>query len=169
MDEYRKLLRILAEQLDVQDRLLKVLAKEATAIQKLDREYLEHIGQEKELILKEAEALEGTRGVLLSSICPSPHRPRERITLAKILDLCPLEQIRSKLRDLGSNLRKKVLEVQARNRENAELIRYTLRLVTSTIALIRSGACSVVRTYGDRGVIKERKETSTTMPTRTVA
>lgn len=159
MDEFKKLLHFLELELENQKKLLKVLAEEQVAIVKVNQQEIEAVNDKKAALLADARELEAKRSHVISSLVPTQN-PRKRIKLADIAAECPAEPVKERLSAVGSELKSIALSVQEMNKLNADLVKQSLGLITTTLTIMTSGAVSDLPTYGRKGALTPAAETT---------
>ena len=157
MDEFKTLLRLLEEELQVQEKLLKLLTSERAAIAKLDQMAMERSAAQKDKLLGQSSQLESERTAIVERIAPTGRR-KERAKLADLLTKCPSPALAEQLKKTGATLKQSAQATRELNAANTDLIRHTLRIISSTVAIIRAAPGAEAKTYSDKGSLKKNRE-----------
>jgi flagellar biosynthesis/type III secretory pathway chaperone len=177
MSEFKRLLSVLEKELAYHEKLLEVLNSERAAIVTLNPEQIEKLNAQKEEILIEARQCENRRRELIREIggvsstthTPSaaeiaaaraqkaPAKPAEPV-FSEIIRNCTQSEIRRELTKVGADLRATAETVREMNNHNAQLIKQSLGLISSTLSIIRSTPGSELPTYGQRGELRDSVE-----------
>lgn len=148
MSDFAKLARLLNKELGLQEKILTILSKERVAIVKLNREDVEAYTAEKEKLLAAATELEDERRKVLDSLQVS--KDGESPKLADILAACPDTATRTQLTSVGAELKETIVSVKKLNEQNGQLIRQTLGLIASTVAIMSARPDAALPTYGKK-------------------
>ena len=84
MADYKQFLRLLEKELGLQEKILKVLTKERAAIVKLNREDIESLSEEKEVLYVRAKELETRRVQFTDKL----QKDGEKLKLSDIVEAC---------------------------------------------------------------------------------
>ena len=158
--DYRQLLQLLQRELKQQEKILEVLARERTAVVKLNQEALEKVSQEKSSLLDEARELEKKRTTVIEELSGSS----KPVKLADLLNDCNSQDLKKSLEKVGQDLKKTTLTVKELHENNTVLIRQAMGIVSTTVAILRSAPDTGLPTYGGSG--KLRDETDPAFVTR---
>ena len=142
----QQMLEILQQELDQQEKILELLAQERAAIAKVNQEMLSQLGVEKSKLIDKAQSLEQSRVALLQGHFDGAV-PRFEV----LLEHCNSEKQRDNLENLGHKLKGIANTVKDFNAQNGQLIRDSLGIIASTIAIMRSSTGSELPTYGNAG------------------
>ncbi|MCC6221198.1 MAG: flagellar protein FlgN [Deltaproteobacteria bacterium] len=159
MDPFKNLLHCLKAELTKQEEFLRLLTKERTAIVKCDTAELESTNVKKLDLINAAQELEKKRNTIISSLLSS-EQTLEQIKLSEIVTKCPSVGTQRELDKIRSDLRNIVSAVCALNAENADLIKNSLGLVTSTLAIVQCAPGGDLPTYSKEGKLSSHEETS---------
>lgn len=162
MSEFKRLLVVLEKELSHHEKLLELLNRERAAIVTLNPEQIENLNSQKEEILVAAKECEERRRELLRSLsgakqtedADSKTKPAE----PRFLDVvggCREPEVRKELAKVGSDLKQTAEVVRDMNNHNAQLIKQSLGLISSTLSIIRSTPGSELPTYGQRGQLRD--------------
>ena len=155
MKEFRALLALLQRELMLQEKLLELVVKERAAIVKLNRDEIEKYVEQKERVLAEMRSLEEKRSVLIASMeSGSPAQGDGAVKLSSLLESCDSPQLREQLTSTGENLKKTATTAHQLNADNSMLIRQSLGIISSTLAILHSAANDVLPTYSGAGKIE---------------
>jgi flagellar biosynthesis/type III secretory pathway chaperone len=157
MFDFRKLLKVLEKELKCQEQLLELLSQERVAIVKLNQEQIERIREAKENILTEAIDIEQRRKQIFSALAETAKRT-EPLKLADVIELCPPQEGRGQLRHVGETLKKVATSVFELNDQNGELIKQSLGLIASTVAIMRAAPEADLPTYTQKGSLTSTNE-----------
>ena len=157
MFDFRKLLKLLERELSQQERLLGVLAKERAAIVKLNQDQLDEISETKAQLLADMVDLENRRKEIFTAIALGAKR-EDNLRFSEVVEMCPPHEGRGQLKHIGENLKKIATEVKSINDQNTLMIKQSLGLITSTIAIIRSAPESDLPTYTPSGTLTSTSE-----------
>ncbi len=157
MFDFRKLQKLLEKEISYQEKLLELLTRERVAIVKLNQDQLDEIRVAKEQILNEVIDIEGRRKEIFDSLAQSAKR-EEPLKFTDVLELCPPAEGRGQLKHTGDNLRKVATEVRDMNTYNSTLIKQSLGLIVSTIAIMRSNPDADLPTYTQTGSLSKPQE-----------
>lgn len=152
MFDFRKLLKVLEREFSYQEKLLEVLVRERAAIVKLNQDELDSLREAKERLLGEMTDLETQRTKIfdgLSLELPEGEQPK----LSHVLEICPPSEGRGQIQHVGENLKRLATNVRDMNNENAALIRQSLGLIASTIAIMSQSPSTDLPTYTRRGAM----------------
>lgn len=163
MNDFSKLLYLLEKEAACHERFLKLLSEERAAIVKLNQEQIQKINLKKEDVLKGAQAIESERQEvierLLGVVSPDRFSRNEGPKFRDILEKCPTGDLKRKLETVGQELKKTVIAVKELNHHNAELIRQSLGIISSTISIMQSGTAFDLPTYSQSGTLRSEEET----------
>jgi flagellar biosynthesis/type III secretory pathway chaperone len=168
MSEFLKLLSILERETSQQEKLLKLLSVERAAIVKLNQQDIEAINLSKERLLEESRLLESKRKGVIDAIIGVQDKRKEPVKFADILSKCTSIELVGKLKTSGEELKKLAISVQEMNNHNAELIKQSLGVISSTISLMKSLPSADLPTYAQTGVIVEKDSKNSTTTSRRV-
>jgi len=150
MFDFRKLLKLLEKELSYQEKLLELLSKERVAIVKLNQDQLDELRVRKEEILSDVLDIEQRRTEIFAQLASSEAR-EEPLKFSEVLERCPPGEGRGPLKHAGDNLRKVAAQVQEMNQYNGELIKQSLGLIASTVAIMRAAPETDLPTYTQSG------------------
>ena len=161
MDDFERLVRVLEQELSEQEKLLTLLTQERAAIATLQSDRINEINSQKEVLIKGARELEKERCAIIGGISLATDQPQNaKAKLADIIACCGSTKVQAKLTEVGGELKTLAGTVQELNSQNAELVRLSLGIVTSTIAIIESSSNeSDLPSYGKSGALKENLPT----------
>ena len=155
MDDFSSILQLLERELDNQNRLLQLLTEEQVAIVTVNQERIEAINAKKESLLEDARALEQSRTEILSRIYQGD---KKALKLAKVIENCDSAPTRSRLEQVGKDLKLTVHSVRELNQLNGDLIRQSLGIISSTLSIICSSPSADLPTYSKSGSIRTSEE-----------
>lgn len=155
MSEFKNLLHTLEAELKKQEALLRLLAKETSAIVALNNDEIQQVNKEKEQILLDAIAIEQQRNSIIRSIAEAK-KLKAPIKLSLLLQHCQQVELQRRLTRVGAELRSTADSVQRVNEQNAELIRQSLGIIGSTLAIFRQSPGSELPTYGSAGNLRAK-------------
>jgi flagellar biosynthesis/type III secretory pathway chaperone len=136
MKQYRALLQTLLKETKIQEKILGLLAEERGRIVHLEREELEKLAEKKEALLNIASELRDSRREIFSELKTLLRIEDPKPKLTDIADQCDEEQLRNSLKEAGASLRDVASRVNALNSENGILLKQSLGLLSSTIAIM---------------------------------
>ena len=145
MFDFRKLQKLLEKELSYQEKLLELLSKERVAIVKLNQDQLDELQEAKQDILTEVGDIEARRREIFSSL--AKEAKREELKFKDVLELCPPSEGRGQLKHTGENLKRIATNVREMNEENGALIKQSLGLIASTLAIMRQAPDADLPTY----------------------
>lgn len=151
---HKKLLTILKKELSYQEEILELLARERTAIVRLNQEELDKLTVAKQALLDKAKDVEEERRMLLMDILGST----EGAKFSEVMKSCPALDVRDNLEIVGAELKSTAQSVHDLNNTNAELLKQALGLVASTLAIFRSAPGTDLPTYEAKGKLKGSSE-----------
>ena len=157
MFDFRKLLKLLEKELDCQEKLLELLTKERVAIVKLNQEQLDALCSAKEAVISEAADLEQRRRAVFTSLAEQANR-EEPLKLSEVVEMCPPSEGRGLLKHVGDNLKKLATNVHELNQQNGMLIKQSLGLIASTVAIMRATPDADLPTYTQQGSLTTKSE-----------
>ena len=157
MSDFEKLLRLLQKELTYQEKILSLLTKERTAIVKLNQEQLEEFRGQKEKLVGEAMALDQQRLAVMNRIFNSDAQ-EEQPKFAEIVSQCREPSVRNELSKIGDELRNVVGTVKQLNDENSDLIKHSLGLIATTMAIMRSQPGTELPTYKPSGKLTSKED-----------
>lgn len=155
MHQFRKLLWLLEKELSQQERLLGLLSKERVAIVKLQKSEIEKIAEQKEPVIREAAELAIKRLEVLRTIKTVP--AGEHYRMDEFVECCPAE-LKTELTAISAELKQTAQAVRELNSNNAGLIRQSLSIIASTVAIMSSRPGTELPTYGQRGKLRSKEE-----------
>ncbi|GEM_PF-6128809 len=159
MDVFEKLANVLERELSEQERLLELLVQERAAIVKVQSDKINEINLKKEDLLVDAKQLEVTRSSLLVNIAANGKKPK----LSEVISQCESVKMREKLSRIGMELRSLASTVQQLNSQNSELVRHSLGIVSSALAIFESSAVeSDLPSYGKSGELTDARASGRT-------
>ena len=130
------------------------LTKEQAAIIKLDEAQLQELNSEKEILLH--EIVQG--GKDCKSFLEKLRMGKEKvIKLSEVIALCADSALQSELERARLELLAITKEAKSFHANNAELIGYTLGVVSSTISLFHSPPETEIQAYTKRGKPREKR------------
>lgn len=156
MFDYRKLLKLLEKELNYQEKLLELLSKERAAIVKLNQDELDALSGAKQDILNEVMDIEARRKEIFFSIAKESNR--EGLKFNDVLEMCPPSEGKGQLRHVGENLKRVATSVREMNEQNGQLIKQSLGLIASTLAIMRSAPDTDLPTYTPSGTLTTKTE-----------
>ena len=119
---------------------------------KLNQDELDRLRERKEALLTDMAELEERRRTIFSDIRPvDAETPPAK--LAEVLELCPPSEGRGQIKHVGENLKRIAVNVREMNDENGRLIRQSLGLIASTLAIMTQTPDSDLPTYTRRGAL----------------
>ena len=155
MSDFRKLLYLLRKELAYQEKLLSILVKERVAITTLKREDVEKIRLEKEKVIEAARSVEEERSSLMHALSKKEEdEGKKAITLGELLVSCAEPEMRKDLVLVREELRDTVQAVINMNDHNKNLLKQSLGIIASTLAIIRSAPGTDLPTYSPSGSLK---------------
>ncbi len=157
MFDFRKLIKLLEKELNYQEKLLELLTHERVAIVKLNQDQLDQIQEAKQSILSEVADIESRRKEIFNQIAEQAKR-EEPLKFADVVELCPAGEGRGPLQHVGQNLKKVAENVHELNQENGILIKQSLGLIATTIAIMRSAPEADLPTYTPSGTMNTKTE-----------
>lgn len=157
MFDFRKLLKLLEKELGYQEKLLELLSKERAAIVKLNQDQLDELRVRKEEILHDVQDIEQRRTEIFNQLATSENR-KDPLKFSEVLERCPPNEGRGPLKHVGDNLRRVAAQVQEMNQYNGELIKHSLGLIASTVAIMRSAPETDLPTYTPSGELSKAHE-----------
>jgi len=159
MSRFQKLLSVLDKELRYQEKILMLLSKEQAAIIRLNQEQMERCRVEKEKLGAEAIALEQQRIEIISEcLAQSPSDVDGEPHFADLIANCQDPRVRRDLAHIGEELKETAQAVKKQNELNGNLIRHSLGLITSTIAIMRSYPGTELPTYTPKGRLTARDQ-----------
>lgn len=160
MNELKSLLEVFEKEASLQEKLLGLLAKERTAIVKLKQEEMDTICQEKSLLLEKIQAVELKRNGLLDELreIAKTESPQK---LEQLLELLPLNSFKPQVAKAGARLKEVAIAVKTLNDQNADLVKQSLGLISSTLAIIRQSPDSGLPTYTAKGRLRNPEQETT--------
>ncbi len=167
MSAFNKLMRALEEELLYQDKLLKLLTRERAAIVKLDQVQLQKIADQKADLFEDAREVGARRNAVIGAIT-GEDKPKGSVKLAEILTKCPSSDTRKKLETIGSALKKAAQSVYEINNENSEMIKRSIGLVVSTIAIFRSAPEADLPAYNESGNLRRSQDSTSSRKPGTI-
>lgn len=155
---FQKLFRFLDQELAQHEKLLGLLTQERAAIVKLNQQQIETISEQKSKLLSEAKKIEIKRNEVIESLmagdeAEGPKRRPKQYKLNAILAFCTSSALTTKIEKLAENLKRTVQTVQEMNHYNSQLMKQSLGLISSTLAIIRSAPGTELPTYDGAGVL----------------
>lgn len=147
MSQFKQLLKLLQHEFSYQEKLLELLTKERVAIVKLNQDQLDQLTEKKEELIAEAGTVEKRRRAVLESLLPEESEPKLSAVVAK----CPKEEGRNELERIGRELKELATQVRDLNDQNGVLIRQSLGLIASTVAIMTSAPDTDLPTYSAKG------------------
>lgn len=150
MFDFRKLLKVLEREFSYQEKLLELLVRERAAIVKLNQDELDSLREEKERLLGDMVELEQRRTQIFADLQleqPEGQQPK----LSDVIQLCPPSEGKGQIQHVGENLKRLAVNVREMNDENSKLIRQSLGLIASTIAIMSQAPETDLPTYSRRG------------------
>lgn len=145
--KFYTLLRLLQKELNYQEKILALLARERAAIVKLDQPELEEVRVAKEKLLDDASQVTGKREQLMRALAEELTGNERDTLLSQLLEKCSDDQVKRDLGKTGESLKKAAGSVKEMNDQNGELIKQSLGLVSTTIAIIQSAPGTDLPTY----------------------
>ncbi|MCB0345852.1 MAG: flagellar protein FlgN [Bdellovibrionales bacterium] len=159
MNNFSRLLHLLTQELNAQEKLLEVLSKERAAIVGLDQSAIEGFSRDKNALLEDASKREAARAEIVSDLAELCGN-EEGLKLSDILEQCPSADMRKQLESIGKELKLTAETVREMNVHNADLVRYSLGFISSTLAIMHSPPEEQSKTYGQTGKTSETKKKS---------
>jgi len=157
MFDFRKLIKLLEKELSYQEKLLELLTRERVAIVKLNQDQLDEIQEAKQGILNEVVDIEQRRQEIFQKIAEQVKR-EQPLKFADVVELCPANEGRGPLQHIGKNLKKVAENVRELNEENGVLIKQSLGLIATTLAIMRSAPEAELPTYTQSGTLNAKVE-----------
>ncbi len=157
MNNFSRLLHLLTQELSAQEKLLELLSKERAAIVGLDQAAIEGFGKDKGALLEEAAKREAARSEVISSLTELCE-DKDDLKLSDILEHCPSADLKKQLESIGTELKQTAATVRHMNVHNADLVRYSLGFISSTLAIMHSAPTSEPTTYGQSGKTSDKKK-----------
>lgn len=148
--EFNRLMRLLEQELIHQEKLLDLLGRERAAIVHLRRDQIESLRQRKEEVLSEAKSVGDKRNEVIRSLLGTK-QPNDPLKFSSVLERCPTQDLRRKLNNIGDQLKSVASTVRDMNSQNGEMIRQSLGLLASTIAIFRAAPGADLPTYNESG------------------
>ena len=147
MSQFRQLLKLLEREFGYQEKLLDLLTKERVAIVKLNQDQLDQLTEKKDELLREAGSVEQKRQAVLVALLPDEETPK----LSAVVARCPLSEGRHDIERIGRELKELATQVRDLNDQNGLLIRQSLGLIASTVAIMTSAPDTDLPTYSAKG------------------
>ena len=157
MFDFRKLIKLLEKELNYQEKLLELLTRERVAIVKLNQDQLDEIQEVKQGILNEVVDIEQRRQEIFTKLAEQSQR-EEPLKFSEVVELCPPGEGRGPLQHVGQNLKKVAESVRELNAENGVLIKQSLGLIATTLAIMRAAPEADLPTYTPSGTLSEKAE-----------
>lgn len=143
MSQHRDLVHVLKLELQLHSDLLSILEEEKAGIVRVDTEAVQKSGQKKEELLLKAKTLEERRSGLMDG------------KLSELIEKCTDDNVAAELSQIRDQLLQVGTKVQEQNNYNGKLIKESLGLVSTTLAIFRSTPPDDLPTYGRSGKVKE--------------
>jgi flagellar biosynthesis/type III secretory pathway chaperone len=153
MFDFRKLQKVLERELSYQEKLLELLVHERAAIVRMNQDELDRLRADKEQLLWEMKELEERRRSIFTDL-QTERASETPLKFADVLAICPPAEGKGQLQHVGDNLRKMAVNVKEMNEQNGVLIRQSLGLIASTIAIMTQIPEADLPTYSKKGAIK---------------
>ena len=157
MNDFFQLLSILTTELKAQEDLLRVLARERTAIVHVNQEEIEAVTSTKDHLFEEIQDLVRTRNETIYRLA-GKHLSQEVIQLDQLITKCPQPKTRAELSRVREEIKKSAHAIDELNQLNGQLIRKTLGLVSSTVSLLAGGSSAEGETYLSSGNVRKEEE-----------
>lgn len=161
MGDFRKLLRLLQEESASQAKLLKILGNERLAIVRLDRNEIEKINLSKDEVVSKAHQLASERIAEMKLIAGITDK-KTKVKLDQILDKCASATLRRDLERARDTLRTAAQTVEIVSEHNSRLIKQSMGLIGTTIALMRRAPDEDLPAYGLHGRLTHELPSSAT-------
>lgn len=149
MSRFKTLISLFKREVSFQEQLLQLLTKERVAIVKLNQEELDKLTSQKERLLEEGQALEERRSELVKQILPGIDEAT--LSVQQLINACPPQEGRRDLTEVTNDLRRLATSVREMNTENSSLIKQSLGLIATTIAIMRSAPATDLPRYTSAG------------------
>lgn len=149
MSRFRALIGIFKRELSFQEQLLQLLTKERVAIVKLNQEELDLLTAQKERLLEEGRSLEQKRSEIVKQILPEIESAT--VSVQQLIAACSPQDGKRDLTEVCDDLRRVATSVRDMNTENSSLIRQSLGLIATTIAIMKSAPASDLPRYNSSG------------------
>lgn len=159
MNEFVQLLNILTSELKAQEDLLRLLARERTAIVRVNQEEIEAVTTAKDRLFEDLQKLVKTRNEAVYRLADQ-YLTHETIQLDNLIAKCPQSKTKTELARLREEVKKSALAIEELNQINGQLIRKTLGLVSSTVSLLSGGSAADGETYMSSGNLRKEEESS---------
>lgn len=163
LHDFSKLLAVLNNELLKQEDLLNVLWRERAAILHVKHSEIEKVACEKEKLLSELDELVKTRNDVSMRLVnklkddTEANKTEEGIKLDTLITKCNQSSIQYQLIECRKEIRRTATTIGELNDFNGKLIRKTLGLITSTVAIL-SGGC-YTPTYSQSGNLEDKTST----------
>lgn len=154
--DFNRLLQLLELELSKQEVLLELLSKERAAIVRLDGDEISLLTKKKEKLLDDARAIEQKRSSVIKQLEDSKVIAPDS-KLEQILECCKSAEVKAKLKKVRTELKAVTESVRDLNIHNATLIKQTLGVISSTMAIFRSATDAELPAYSARGQLLEGK------------
>ena len=166
MSSWRRLIRNLSDELNLQQRLLEVLTREREALKRLKTAELQAIKEEKEYLLSKSVESEKKRQETFAGLL-AVLKLGEPAKLSEIIDLCDEATQRSELEIVRAELKEIATNVAEENAINGQLARDASGVVATTLSIIRSSAVPASPAYSPSGkLIEEQPDTLSGLASR---
>jgi len=157
MNEFIQLLSILTTELKAQEDLLRLLARERTAIVHVNQEEIEAVSSTKDHLFEDLKKLVTTRNEAIYRLA-GKYLSQETIQLDHLIAKCPQPKTRAELARVREEIKKSAQAIDELNQLNGQLIRKTLGLVSSTVSLLAGGGAAEAETYLSSGNVRKEEE-----------
>jgi flagellar biosynthesis/type III secretory pathway chaperone len=161
--DFKQLKKLLEKELQFQEKLLKLLAKETSAIVSMKQQDIDAINAEKQELLKKAAAVGHERSEIIKEVVGKAKAAK----FADVVAHCPEGALKESLTKVGSDLKDLTVRVKELNDHNGILVRQTLGTVIAAVAIFKGAGSDELPTYCATGSMKsDKEETRTALITR---
>lgn len=157
MADFRRLLQFFQEELGRQEEVLRILARERTAIVHLNQDEIEKVTELKQRLFEELQSRAQKRQEEMLELNRTLKGP-EPLELHSLLEKCSSSELREQIALLGQELKKSIAVSQEMNQHNGQLIRKTLGIISSTMAIFQGASIEGSDTYSAAGEMKHDDE-----------
>lgn len=162
---FEKLLSNLVKETKYQEKLLSLLTEERSSIITLKTEILADLQQKKEKLLTEISQHSHERSSILGQLGFTPETSKTKegnknLKLTDCIQECQDSKIRSELLKTCENLKVSAETARSLNRENNDLIKTSLGLVSNTISIINARPAIDDTNYKRNGTVNSQNSTT---------
>jgi len=168
MADFRNLLRLLQEETACQSKLLKLLATERAALVTLNRPEIDKVSKEKEQLIQQAQDIASKRTSLIREASGTTDK-RKVAKLSEALEKCAVESLKREIQKIAEDLKETAESVRIVSEHNGRLIKDSLGIVGTTLALMRRTPEDELPTYGLKGKLSNEQLSSQSRPGRIIS